>query len=684
MDKQRARERAESLRESINYHNYRYYVLNRPVISDAEYDALMSELIEIEDQFPEFISPASPTQRVGAKPSEGFQKVQHPAPILSLDKATTREELAQWQARIEKRLPEDSPPLSYVVEPKFDGLTVVLHYRDGVFDLGATRGDGEIGEDITGNLKTIDTLPLKIPADPQGPRPPAFLVVRGEVLILLEDFAALNRNLVETDQPTFANPRNAAAGSLRQLDPSVTAERPLFLYAYSIVAADRPVPETQKETLTFLKDLGFAQPEVGGYFESMDAVADYCEQMVERRENLPYEADGLVVKINHLPTREALGIVGGRPRGAVAFKFPAQEATTELNDVEFSVGRTGVITPTALLNPVVIAGVTVSRASLHNFDFIEERDIRVGDRVIVKRAGDVIPYVTGPITDVREGDERKIAPPTHCPSCGDPIEHPEGEIAHYCINSACPDQRVQKLLYFSHRLDVEGLGERTAAQLVDRDIIQDPADLYALKDEDLLELEGFAEKKARNLIVAIESSKTRPFADLLAALGIRGVGSTIAQLLVDTFGSLDNLLTATEEEIAAIEGLGPITAQNVIAWFSRSHNQALIEKLEKAGMQLEVAESDIEKTQSQPFQGLTFVITGTLSQSRSQIRDWIESLGGHVTGSVSGRTDYLVAGENPGRSKRSKAEGLGTPILSESELRRMAEKDTYPGETDHA
>lgn len=676
MDEPTARERAEALRESINYHNYRYYVLNSPVVSDAEYDALMDELREIEEAFPELITPSSPTQRVGAKPSDGFQKVTHPAPILSLDKATNREEIFQWLTRIEKLLPEDDiPPLSYVVEPKFDGLTVVLHYRNGVFELGATRGDGEVGEDITQNLKTVNTLPLRIPADPEGPTPPPFLVVRGEILILLDDFEALNQRLAEAELPTFANPRNAAAGSLRQLDPSVTAERPLFLYAYSIVAAEGPIPDTQSETLTYLRALGFAQPEVGGHFDSLEEVADYCERMIEERETFPYEADGLVIKIDHLPTREALGSVGGRPRGAVAFKFPAQEATTDLIDVEFSVGRTGVITPTALLDPVTIAGVTVSRASLHNFDLIEERDIRIGDRVIVKRAGDVIPYVTGPIKDVREGGEREIHPPTHCPSCGEPIEHPEDEIAYYCINSACPAQRVQKLIYFAHRLDVEGLGERTALQLVEQDLIHDPADLYTLKAEDLVALEGFAEKKAQNLIEAIASSKSQSYADVLAALGIRGVGSTIAALLVDMFASLSELMAATEEEIAAVEGLGPITARNLLAWFSRSHNQALIAKLKDAGLQLEAEVREEDDTHPHPFADLTFVITGTLSESRASISDWIESQGGRVTGSVSSRTDYLVAGENPGRSKRTQAERLGTPILTESELREMASSE---------
>lgn len=663
--------RAEKLREAINYHNYRYHTLDSPVISDAQFDALVDELRALEQAHPELITPDSPTQRVGGAPAEGFEKVTHPAPILSLDKASSREELFAWHTRISKLLPTDTPLLTYTVEPKFDGLTVVLHYRQGQLVLGATRGDGQIGEDITANLRTIKTLPLRIPVDPDGPQPPPYLVVRGEVLILLKDFDALNERLAEAGEMPFANPRNASAGSLRQLDPTITARRPLHLFAYNIVTADGPIPETQRDTLDYLRALGFPLPDEIAYFDNLDAVADYCEQMHSRRDKLAYEADGLVIKIDDLATQAALGVVGGRPRGAVAYKFPAQEATTTIKGVEFSVGRTGVITPTALLEPVPIAGVTVSRASLHNFDFIAERDIRIGDRVLVKRAGDVIPYVAGPIVDMRDGDEQPIAPPTACSACGDPIVHPEGEIAYYCINAACPAQLVQKLTYFTHVLDMEGLGERTATQLVEQRLITDPADLYFLTKEALLTLEGFADKKADNLLAAIAQAKDRPFERVLAALGIRGVGGTVAGVLAKAFPSLDALASAEAESIAAVEGIGPITAQNILTWFAHDHNRAMVEKLRRAGLKL-TAETRVSVADSQPLAGLTFVITGTLSRPRDEIAAWIESSGGKVAGSVSQKTSYLVVGDDPGGSKYNRAQALNTPLLTEEQLYALA------------
>ncbi len=667
-----AQARVAELREAINQHNYRYYVLNEPTISDSEYDALMDELRKLEKEHPDLQTPESPTQRVGSEPEEGFTKVEHPAPILSLDKATSRAEIFAWHTRISKLLPEDTPALAYVVEPKFDGLTVVLHYEAGRLTLGATRGNGHIGEDITSNLRTINTVPLQIPLAPDGPEPPLTLVVRGEVLIHLEDFEALNQRLIERKGDPFANPRNAAAGSLRQLDPRITAQRPLFLYAYSIVIhEDSAGPETQWETLNYLKALGFPIAEdVARRFETLDEVADYCEAMNERRNDLPYEADGLVIKIDNLATQKALGAVGGRPRGAVAYKFPPQEATTDLKDVEFSVGRTGVITPTALLDPVPIAGVTVSRASLHNFDFINKRDIRVGDRVIVHRAGDVIPYVVGPIKARRTGEETPITPPGNCPSCGETVVHHEGEVAYVCINVACPAQRVQRLTYFTHVLDIDGLGERTAQQLVNEDLIKDPADLYSLTKDDLLPLEGFADKKAENLLNAIAGSKTQPFERVLAALGIEGIGTTVAQVFTEHFDSLAALENASEEALATIDGIGPITAQNLRAWFSQTHNQALLEKLRQAGMQLQ-AEAKPVSQEKQTLTGKTFVVTGTLSRSRSKIKAWIEEHGGKVTGSVSGKTDYLVVGENPGSNKFNKAQALDVPIIDEAELAEL-------------
>ncbi len=674
MDNQHeARERARTLREQINDHNYRYYVLNQPTTSDAEYDALVDELREIEEHFPELITPDSPTQRVGSEPAEGFVKVEHPVPILSLDKASTREELFAWRERISKLLPDPDTPLAYTVEPKFDGLTVVLHYQDGVLTLGATRGNGEVGEEITSNLRTIRALPLRIPRTSDGPTPPSRLVVRGEALILLEDFAALNARLLENDQEPFANPRNAAAGSLRQLDPNVTAKRPLFLYAYQIVDADGALPETQWETLDYLKALGFPVAEdVNRHFTSLEAVVDYCQSMTDKRETLPYEADGLVVKIDQRATREALGTVGGRPRGAVAYKFPPQEATTELRDVEFTVGRTGVITPGAVLEPVEIAGVTISRASLHNFDQVQARDIRIGDRVIVHRAGDVIPYIVGPVKDLRDGSEEPIRPPENCPSCGEPIVNPENEVAYICVNAACPAQRVQRLLYFAQVMDIDGLGERTSEQLVAAGLVEDPADLYSLDKEELLGLEGFADKKADNLLTAIAGSKDQPLNHVLAGLGIRGVGETVAELFVETFGDLDALADASEEEMAAIEGIGPKIANSVRTWFTRERNQEMVQKLRRAGVRLEATGEELGPAEG-PLEGKTFVVTGTLSQSRKEIQAWIESQGGKVTSSVSGNTDYLVTGENPGGTKVRKAQALNTPIIDEASLYELAD-----------
>ncbi len=680
MELEEAKRRIEALRREIDYHNYRYYVLARPVISDAEYDALMDELRALEAQFPQLITPDSPTQRVGSRPAEGFRKVRHPVPVLSLDKVTNREELFAWHRRILKLLPEEHPPLAYVVEPKFDGLTVVLHYEGGRFVLGATRGNGEEGEDVTANLRTVRTVPLHIPLDPQGPKPPARLVVRGEILMRIEDFEALNRRLVEEGEPPFANPRNAAAGSLRQLDPQVTAGRPLFLYAYQILLAEGgEVPATQWETLHYLKALGFPIADaVIRRYETLDAVAARCEAMAEIRHTLPYEIDGMVIKIDDLATQAALGMVGGRPRGAIAYKFPPQEATTDLLDVEFSVGRTGVITPTAILAPVRIGGVTVQRATLHNFDFIRERDIRIGDRVIVRRAGDVIPYIVGPIPDLRDGDERPIEPPERCPACGEPVIHPEGEVAYFCVNTACPAQRVQRLIYFARTMEIDGLGERTAEQLVERGLVEDPADLYFLKEEALLELEGFAEKKAQKLLEAIAASRERPLAQVIAALGIRGVGATVAQLLAERFHSLDALAAADEESLAAIEGLGPITARSIRAWFAGEHNRRMVEKLRKAGVRLAEQPPAAEQVE-RPLEGLTFVITGTLSRPRDEVKARLMALGAKVTNSVSRRTDYLIVGAEPGGTKMRKAEQFGVPTLDEAALEALIAQRTVQG-----
>ncbi|OQY24799.1 MAG: DNA ligase (NAD(+)) LigA [Chloroflexi bacterium] len=673
-------ERIAQLRDEINYHNYRYYTLNDPTVSDAEYDALLNELRALEAERPETVTPDSPTQRVGAQPAEGFVKVEHPAPILSLDKATSGDEIRAWWERVSKFAPEDAPSPAWVVEPKLDGLTVVLHYEDGLFILGATRGNGYVGEDVTTNLRTIRTLPLRVPiggGDPSGfGRPkgsevtiPSRLVVRGEAIMLIEDFEKLNRRQTEAEKKVFANPRNAAAGTLRQLDPRVTATRPITLLCYAIIEADGPVPATQWETLNYLRKLGFPVSEHGARFESLDEVIAYCEEWIEKRDTVPYEVDGLVIKVDNLTTRAAMGMVGRAPRGGVAFKFPGREATTRLLEIGVNVGRTGALTPFAMLEPVQLGGVTIQKATLHNFEDLERKDIRIGDTVTVRRAGDVIPYVVGPVREKRTGEEKVYKLPQVCPSCGEPVISPEEEVAVYCVNVACPEQRARRVSYFAAVMDIEGLGERTARLLVERGLVQDGADLYYLKREDLLELEGFAEKSVDNLLAAIRATQERPLARTLAALGIRGVGGAIAQLLTQHYASLDTLAQADQEKLEAIEGMGPHTARAVVEWFARPRHREFIEKLRQAGVKLEqeIATAPTESL----LDGLTFVITGTLSRPRKEVAETIKQHGGKVVGSVSGKTDYLLAGESPGGSKYRKARQLETPIIDEARLMEM-------------
>jgi len=676
------RQRAEDLRETIRLHNYRYYVLNQPLISDAEYDALMDELRELESRHPDLIRPDSPTQRVGAEPADAFQKVEHPAPILSLDKASNAEEIRSWWERVSKHLPDDAAEdVAWVVEPKLDGLTVVLHYEDGLFVQGATRGDGYVGEDITANLRTVPTLPLRIPVPGRGAGGtetpevdvPSRLVVRGEALMLIEDFEALNEREVEAGREPFANPRNAAAGSLRQLDPRVTAERPLTLLAYAIVDAAEVSVRTQWETLAYLEALGFRVSEYVKRFEALEPLTDYCADWIERRDTVAYEVDGLVIKVDDLERQAAMGVVGRAPRGAVAFKFPGREATTELLDIGVNVGRTGALVPFAVLEPVEVGGVTIQKATLHNFEDLERKDIRIGDRVLVRRAGDVIPYVVGPIAEARTGDESVFEVPEVCPSCGEPVVSREGEVGVYCINVACPEQRLQRITHFVAVMDVEGMGERTVSQLIRAGLIRSAADLYTLKREEVMALEGFAEKSTDNLLDAIEATKDRSLARLIAALGIQGVGGVVARTLARHYESIADLRDANREELETIEGIGPHTAEAVVTWFDHEHSRAFVEKLRHAGVSLE-RESPVRPATG-PLEGLTFVITGTLSRPRREIAGWIEEHGGKVTGSVSGNTDFVVLGDSPGRSKRSKAQELGTPMIDEAQLRRMIEGD---------
>ncbi|MFW5714280.1 MAG: NAD-dependent DNA ligase LigA [Brevefilum sp.] len=661
----------EDLKEEIRYHRYRYYVVNDPVISDYEFDQKMKRLEEIEKEHPEWITSDSPTQRAGAEPLDKFEKVEHPAPILSLGNAYHTQDIRRWHQRIAK-LDDRVKDADFTIEPKLDGLTVVLHYMDGVFTQGATRGNGDVGEDITENLRTINALPLHIPVTADGPEVPGLLVVRGEALIFKEDFVKLNKRLAEEGKRVYLNPRNTAAGSLRQLDSKITAQRPIKLLVYGIVHhEDGEIPNTQWETLQYLKKLGFPVADASEYCETLEEAIENSTKIDP--ESFPYEIDGMVIKINDLSLANDLGVVGKDPRGAIAYKFPAAEVTTTLEDIRVNVGRTGVITPYAVLEPVEIRGVTVKQATLHNFDFIDEKDIRIGDRVLIKRAGEVIPYVIGPIKDVRDGEEEQYTPPKSCPSCGEPIVNPEGEVAFYCTNNACPAQLVRNLEHFVSRsaMDIVGLGINTVEQLVDEGLVEDIADLYRLSKDDLLRLEGFAEKKADNLISAIRASKNQPLYRLITGLGIRGVGQVAAQDLTEHFKDLEELSRASKEEIESIKGFGPNMAEQIVEYFKNEENQATLEKFRQNDVWPEAEEED---EGPQPLEGLTFVVTGTLPKlTRSEVKDLIEGHGGKVTGSVSGNTDYLVLGEDPG-SKYEQAQKRNIPTISEDKLREIIEE----------
>ncbi len=540
---QDAAKRAAELRSLLNYHSYRYYVLNDPVITDAEYDTLFNELKALEEAHPELIMPDSPTQRTGSDLTEDFPKVPHPAPILSLANTFDAAGLRAWEERNLKLLPENTA-LSYTLEPKFDGLTIVITYENGVLVRAATRGNGEIGDDVTANVRTIRTVPLRIPASPDGPKAPQRLVVRGEVLFLKKDFEALNQQQRKAGLPLYVNARNTASGSLKQKDSRITASRPLTAYIYAIVDSDMQF-DTQWELLTYLRALGFLVANEAQLYPNLEAIISALPAWEKRRESLPYEIDGLVIKVNELDVAHELGIVGKDPRSAIAYKFPSEEVTTRLIDVTVNIGRTGKVTPTAQLEPVFVGGVTVSNASLHNYDQIEALDIRIGDIVIVKRSGDVIPYVVGPVTGARTGDEKPIVPPTHCPHCQTALVKPEGAVDLFCPNPRCPERVFRAVEFFVSRgaMDIEGMGPQTVKTLIERGLITDIADIFTLQPEPLLELEGFAEKKVENLMASIEAAKRRPIPQLLASLGIDGVGETVANLLAERFGSIEALET---------------------------------------------------------------------------------------------------------------------------------------------
>jgi DNA ligase (NAD+) len=691
--------RYQQLKQEINFHLYRYHVLDAPIISDAEYDQLWNEFKALEAEHPEWVTPDSPSQRAGTVVSEKFEKVRHPRPILSLANAFGADDARAWYERIRK-LDARVETARFVVEPKIDGLSVVLHYRQGVFSQGATRGDGEIGEEITANLRTVKAIPLQIPvirnqstvergqlsmfdAHPSSMTTselPDYLVVRGEVFITNKDFEAMNARLAEAGERTYLNPRNSAAGSLRQLDPSITASRPLTILVYQVVYAEMGtqgnretgIPTSQWELLQWLKSLGFPVTDVARRFDNLEEAIAYIQSWEHRRDELGYEADGFVIKLDDLRLAEELGFVGKDPRGAVAYKFPAREVTTQLLGIEVEVGRTGVLTPRAVLEAVEIGGVIVRNATLHNFDYIAEKDIRIGDRVLVKRAGEVIPYVIGPVVDVRSGAEQPYTPPQTCPACGQPVQHLEGEVAWYCVNAACPAQLVRNVEHFVSRgaMDISGLGIKIVEQLIGAGLVKDVADLYFLTREQLLALEGFADKKADNLLAAIRASAGQPLNRLITALGIHGVGEVAAGELARHFPNLDALARATADDLQAIEGFGPNTAAAIVDWFSRPANLALLEKLKTAGV-WPVAGDQLPVTSKHSLSGLTFVVTGTLpTLSREDVKKLIEQHGGKVTDSVSKKTSYLVLGENPG-SKYDKALALGVPILDEARLRTL-------------
>ncbi len=656
--------RVEELRRAINYHNYRYYVLDDPEISDGEYDLLMNELRALEEEHPELQSPDSPTQRVGAGPAEQFRSVEHAAPMLSLANAFSSEALRAWHTRATRLLGREAT--GFVLEPKIDGLAVSLTYRDGRLAVGATRGDGIRGEDVTANIRTIRSVPRTLLDEP-----PALIEVRGEVYLSRAAFARINEERMAAGQPLFANPRNCAAGSLRQLDPRITASRPLDIFVYALGQISERPPRSHWEALERFRQLGLRTNPRNRRCEKIDEVAELCEGWEAHRESLDYEIDGVVVKLDDLDVQQELGVVGREPRWAIAFKFPPTQATTKLLDIGVNVGRTGSLNPFAILEPVQVSGVTVKLASLHNEDDIRRKDIRVGDTVLVQRAGEVIPQVIGPILSKRTGREVPYRLPDRCPVCGSAVVRPEGEAMARCTGGViCPAQRWELLKHFVSRgaMDVDGLGEKLLTALIQAGLVKDFADLYALDKEDLVKLERLADKSAQNILDAIQASKQRPLSRLIVALGIRHVGDQVGVLLADHFGSLDALMNASAADIEAIEGIGPKIATSIADYFAEPSNRAVIERLRKAGLRFE---HEAATVQEGPLSGLTFVVTGRLAgATRSELEARIRRLGGGVADSVTKKTSYLIVGEDAG-SKLQRAQQLGTPILSEEEFEAL-------------
>ncbi len=656
-------QRAAELREQINHHNYRYYVLDDTEISDGEYDRLMVELRRLAENNPSLVTPESPTQRVGASPADGFDQVQHRLPMLSLGNAFNEDDLQAWYRRVKGLL--DDADFDLVCELKIDGLAVSLAYQDGVLVQGATRGDGTAGEDVTQNLRTIRTIPMSLLGEP-----PPYLEVRGEVYLPLEEFRLLNEGRAERGEPLYANPRNTGAGSVRQLDSKVTASRNMHIWVYSlgdINETDRPIGHW--DGLQWLNGLGFRINPENRVCHTLEEAVDYYHSWMEKRHDLPYEIDGVVIKVDPFAYQDSLGVAGREPRWAIAYKFPAEQAVTRLLDIGINVGRTGSLNPYAILEPVVVSGVTVRQASLHNEEDINRKDIRIGDWVTVERAGDVIPQVVGPVLDRRTGQEQVFKMPANCPVCGTPVVKPESEAMHRCPNTSCPVQFFELLKHFVSKgaMDIDGLGEQWCNILIENGLVKDVAGLYRLDKDELLKLDRMGDKLATKIMTNIEVSKQRPLHRVLFALGIIHVGSEIAELLTQRYASLNEMAEATAEELTEIPGIGPKIAESVVDYFAVPLNQQVLKALGDAGVVLHHDIQDVQEAADDlPFSGKSFVVTGTLSGfTRREAEDRIKILGGNVASAVTRKTDYLVAGASPG-SKVAAAGRLGTEILDEA------------------